>query len=82
MAKAFECDLCKELVKNANGGDTFHPKRVKIRITYSHPVNGKPYDLCLECRMDLLKHIIQGIEAKQKYTWEDLNDASKLAELL
>ena len=82
MAKAYKCDLCKQLVENANGGDTFYPKRVAVRISYSHAVNNKPYDLCLDCRMELLRSIIQGIEAKQKYSWEDLKEPQKLGELL
>jgi hypothetical protein len=82
MAKAFKCDHCKELTEKANGADIFYPKRVRVDIKYGHPVNGKPYDLCLECRVSLLKHIIQGIEAKEKYTWADLKDPEKVAELL
>ena len=82
MAKAFKCDKCKELVENARGEDVFYPERIQVSIVYRHAVNGSLYDLCLNCRMNLLKAIIAGVEAKQKYTWADLKDPEKVAELL
>ena len=82
MSRAYECDCCKKLTKAAQTADVFHPKRIMVSITFSTAVGSKPLDLCFDCRVDLLKHIIQGIEAKQKYTWADLKDPEKVAELL
>jgi len=82
MAQAYECDLCKKLVKDAQSKDVYHPKRIHINITYATAVGSRPLDLCFECRLDLLRYIIQGIEAKQKYTWADLKEPHKLAEVL
>jgi hypothetical protein len=82
MAKAFKCDHCKELTEKAQSDDVFYPKRVRIDIKYGHPVSAEPFDLCLGCRVELLKFIIKGIEAKQKYTWGDLKHPEKVVELL
>jgi len=82
MAKAFECDLCKKLTKSANGDDVFYPKRIRVFITYETAVNPRPLDLCWDCRLDLLKTVITSIEAKQKYTWADIKEATKRKEIL
>jgi len=84
MAKAYKCDKCKGLVESASRHDVYYRDGVTIDVSYLSPTRNRheELDLCFTCRIDLLKKVILGIEAKQKYTWADLKDPEKVAELL
>jgi hypothetical protein len=84
VAKAFECDKCKELIKVANGDDLFYAHGFRIEVKYLKGVPGgwDKVDLCLPCRAELLGFVVGGMEAKQQYSWDDLKDPEKVAELL
>ena len=84
MAKAYKCDKCDGFVDSASRHDVYFRDGITIDVSYLRATRNKHHelDLCFDCRIDLLKQVIQGIEAKQKYSWEDLKEPQKLGELL
>jgi hypothetical protein len=78
VAKAFECDKCKELIKIANGDDLFYAHGFRIEVKYLKGIPGgwAAVDLCLDCRFKLLEQVLKGLNIKMTLSWQQIDEVA------